>query len=184
MRVTGGELRGRKLKTTPGMTARPTTDKIRQAIFNILMHDIIDSKVLDLFAGSGALGIEALSRGADSAVFIENGRAQAAVIRENLKSLGLEGDILNSDFRSACSLLGETGKTGRKFDIIFADPPYTEFSPTEIIDTVLQYNLLADTGFLIIEHRAGHDKNNGRMKLIKERKFGQTEVSIYVPGKD
>jgi 16S rRNA (guanine(966)-N(2))-methyltransferase RsmD len=181
MRVTGGSLRGRKLKTTPGLDSRPTTDKVRQAIFNILMHDILDADILDLFAGSGALGIEALSRGANSAVFVEKGRAQVAVIKDNLESLDLKAELINTDFKTACGRLSESG---RKFDIIFADPPYADFTPPDIIDAVLQYNLLADSGFLIIEHRAGKKNKDGRMKLIKERKFGQTEVSIYVPGND
>jgi len=181
MRVTGGELKGRKLKNTPGLISRPTTDKTRQSIFNTLMHDILNTDILDLFAGSGALGIEALSRGAKSAVFVENGRQQAAVIRDNLEALGLKGELLNIEFKTACARLAESN---RKFDIIFADPPYSDFSPADIIDTVTQYNLLADTGFLIIEHRAGQEKKSGRMMLIKERKFGQTEVSFYVQGKD
>ncbi len=180
MRVTGGTLRGRKLKTTPGLAARPTTDKLRQSIFTILMHDIIDQDVLDLFAGSGALGIEALSRGAHTAVFVEKGKDQAKIIRENLDSLGLKAELIDCDYEAACASLSDNG---RKFDVIFADPPYADYPPSDIINTVMRYNLLAENGFLIIEHRAGQDKESRRMVLIKSRKFGQTEVSFYAAEK-
>jgi len=176
MRITGGILRGRVLKATPGLKVRPTSDKTRQAIFNILMNDIAGARVLDLFAGSGAMGIEALSHGAEDAVFIEVGRAQVNVIRTNLKTMGLEGEVIAGDYKTSSRALGTAG---RNFDIIFADPPYQDFAPLEIIDTVLQYSLLAPGGLLIIEHKSGQETATERMWLIKQRRFGQTEVSFY-----
>jgi len=177
MRVTGGEFKGRPLKSTPGMTARPTTDKIRQSIFNILMNDIAETDVLDLFAGSGSLGIEALSRGARSAAFVEQGHSQAEAIKRNLKSLGLPRDIIQADYKSGCRKLSEQE---RQFDIILADPPYEKFSPDDIAKVVLQYNLLRIGGFLILEHKSGGKVNNEHFTLLKRKKYGQTEVTFYV----
>ena len=121
MRVTGGTLKGRTLKTIPGLSTRPTTDKIRQSILNTLMNDIEDASVLDIFAGSGALGIEALSRGAALAVFIESGRKQIEIIQYNLKALDLKAGVFECDYIAACRSLQSDD---RKFDLIFADPPY------------------------------------------------------------
>jgi 16S rRNA (guanine(966)-N(2))-methyltransferase RsmD len=176
MRITGGTWSGRPIKATPGMDARPTTDKVRQSIFNILMNDIEGKTVLDLFAGSGALGIEALSRGATKAVFIEIGRAQANAIRGNLCSLGVQAEIIETDFRKGLRQLSEEG---RKFDIIMADPPYAKVTPREVIDAVLQYDLLEGDGFLIIEHISGAVTDDERLTILKKRKYGQTEVTFY-----
>jgi 16S rRNA (guanine966-N2)-methyltransferase len=176
MRVTGGILKGRILKTTPGLSTRPTTDKIRQSIFNILMNDIENAVVLDIFGGSGALGIEALSRGAASSIFIESGRKQVEVIQENLTTLGLKAGVFECDYIAACRTLHTDG---RKFDLIFADPPYEKISPDKVAEIVLRYDLLEHNGLLIIEHKAGQDIKPDAVERLKKRKFGQTEVSFY-----
>lgn len=176
MRVTGGIFGGRKLQTISGRATRPTTDKVRQAIFNVLMHDVEGAKILDIFAGSGALGIDALSRGAKLTVFVESGRAQVNAIKNNLRNLGLAADVLVEDYRTACRHLSESEN---KFDLIFADPPYDEVTPSEIMETVLQYGLLSPDGLLIIEHKRGQAKDSDKMHLLKKRRFGQTEVSFY-----
>jgi 16S rRNA (guanine966-N2)-methyltransferase len=181
MRVTGGIFKGRQLRSAPGNITRPTTDKIRQAIFNILMNDIEGRSVLDLFAGSGALGIEAISRGAESVVFVEIGRRQCAIIRINLENLEMDWPVMELDFRKAGQILA---KRGRKFDVIFADPPYNKFPPLEVVETIRQYDLLAPNGFLIIEHNAGANIDCEHMAIIMNRKFGQTEVTIYVKKKE
>lgn len=177
MRITGGIYKGRMLKTMPGLRTRPTTDKIRQSIFNVLMHDIEGKSVLDLFAGSGALGIEAVSRGGESAVFVESGIKQVSIIKENLNSLGLDAEIIDSDYIVACQLLSDGGK---KFDIVFADPPYKEIMPLEVVKTICQYGLLSSGGLFIIEHKFGQPVETELLKLIKQRKFGQTEVSFFI----
>jgi 16S rRNA (guanine966-N2)-methyltransferase len=177
MRVTGGIYKGRKLKTAPGLTTRPTTDKIRQAIFNILMNDIEETDVLDLFAGSGALGIEAISRGARSVLFVESGRQPILFIKDNLKSLDLKCEILETDYINACRRLQ---KNENRFDLIFADPPYEEISPQQVVDIVVQYNLLRTQGLLIIEHKFRQKTDTDRMELLKKRKFGQTEISFLM----
>lgn len=181
MRITGGIYKGRHLKTTPGLVARPTTDKIRQAICNILMNDLEGKTVLDLFAGSGALGIEMISRGAETAVFVEIGHRQAEAIRGNLRMLELNQLVLELDYQKACRLLSERE---RQFNIIFADPPYNKFLPKDVISAVIQYNLLAPEGFLIIEHNAGADIRSDCMIILMNRKFGQTEVTFYALKKD
>jgi 16S rRNA (guanine966-N2)-methyltransferase len=176
MRVTGGTLKGRLIKTVPGMATRPTTDKIRQSIFNILMNDITEASVLDLFAGSGALGIEALSRGAVSALFIEKGNRQVKMIKNNLASLELTAEVWASDYKTAGHNLRNDN---RKFDLIFADPPYEQVSPDKVVEVVLQYDLLENNGLIIIEHKAGAEVKIDRVVKLKKRKFGQTEVSFY-----
>ncbi len=176
MRVTGGIFRGRTIRSTPGMAARPTTDKVRQSIFNILRNDIEETDFLDLFAGSGSMGIEALSRGANSAVFVESGYHQAECIKGNVHSLDLKPELIKSDYKAACRLLAEAGRT---FDIIFADPPYEKYSLDEIAEIVLQYDLLRPEGFLIIEHIGGQVMKKDLVVLIKRQKYGQTEVSFY-----
>lgn len=177
MRISGGIYKGRILKATPGLDTRPTPDKVRQAIFNVLMHDIEDAIILDLFAGSGALGIEALSRGADTAVFIEQGREQAKVIRENLNMLDIDARVLQVDHKSGCRILYENNE---RFDIVFADPPYKLFSPIDIVNLVTEYSLLAENGFLIIEHKSGRSLETEKLRLVRNKKYGQTEVTIYV----
>lgn len=181
MRVTGGIYGGRPLKAASGMVSRPTTDKVRESIFNILMNDVEGTEVLDIFAGSGALGIEAVSRGAASAIFIEKGFHQAEAIKANLQSLELSLRLIKSDFKAACNLLQDEE---RQFDLIFADPPYDKFSPDNVAEVVAQYNLLRPDGFLIIEHKFGVGMTDSRFKLLKRRKFGQTEVTFYAVSKD
>ncbi len=179
MRISGGKYTGRQLRTLSGFSTRPTTDKVRQSIFNILMHDTEDASVLDLFAGSGALGIEALSRGAKSAAFVDFSGKSAGVIKMNLKSLGLKQDVYEMGWTAACKLFAERDE---KFDLIFADPPYNKVSPKKVIEAVYQYNLLGEKGLLIIEHKAGLEAGDEKMVLLKKRKFGQTEISFYTVG--
>ncbi len=176
MRINGGKYKGRKLKALPDNSIRPTSDKVKQAIFNILMHEITDAVVLDLFSGSGALGIEALSRNAKSVVFVEAGTKQARLIGQNLKLLEIESVILQKKYETACELLSFEKK---QFDLIFADPPYNEIDPNEVVMTVAQYDLLTESGLLIIEHKTGHKFKEKWLRLIKNRKFGQTEISFF-----
>ena len=123
MRVIAGKARRLPLETVPGLETRPTTDRIKETLFNILQPELYDREFLDLFAGSGAIGIEALSRGCRGATFVENSRKAAACIRRNLKKTGLEANarLLETDVLGALSLLEREEKT---FDMIFMDPPY------------------------------------------------------------
>ena len=147
MRVIAGKARRLALKTVPGMETRPTTDRIKETLFNILQPEIPDCRFLDLFSGSGGIGIEALSRGAESAVFVEKNPRACACIRENLTftKLAEHGKLLNMDvFQALRSMEGQSA-----FDCVFMDPPYNQ----DLEKQVLQYlsgSSLADEDTLII----------------------------------
>ena len=143
MRVIAGKARRLNLKTVPGMDTRPTTDRIKETLFNILQPELLDCRFLDLFSGSGGIGIEALSRGASYAVFVEKNPKAAACIRENLTftKLAEDGKLLNMDVLQALRSLEGKGA----FDIIFMDPPYNN----ELERQVLEY--LKDSTVIIVE---------------------------------
>ncbi len=184
MRITGGSFRGRRLTVPPGKEVRPTTDKVRQAIFNILVHEIDDARALDLFAGSGALGIEALSRGAKSAVFIEKHRQPLKALHTNLSNIPLEPRVIEADWLAGIKTLT---LENQQFDLIFADPPYGQITGDSIAEALLgqtsanqapDSTLLAPEGILIIESSAS-DAAVTKMKLLKERIFDTTRISFY-----
>ncbi len=177
MRVIAGSARGRQLKAPKGNeTTRPTTDKVREAIFGALQFEIPQSRVLDLFAGSGAMGIEALSRGADFAVFVDADRAAAALVRENLKELGMQkqAQVLQMDYGSALRSLREP------FDFIFLDPPYHARLYQPAIEAVIELGLLAPGGKIVAEHE--EDAVFDRRYVQKEKKYGRTRVSFLSIG--
>ncbi len=184
MRITGGSFRGRRLAVPTGKEVRPTTDKVRQAMFNILVHEIPDARTLDLFAGSGALGIEALSRGAKSAVFIEKHRQPLQSLHSNLSNIPLEPRVIEADWQAGIKTLA---LENQQFDLIFADPPYGLLSGDTIVEALigdtstnraLDSTLLAPEGILIIESSAS-DEAVTKMKLLKERIFDTTKISFY-----
>lgn len=178
MRVTGGEYRGRKLKAPAGLDVRPTTDKIRQAIFNILAHETPGARVLDLFCGCGSLGIEALSRGAESVVFVDEANKSLQSLRGNLAELSLEAEILALDWKVALRRLSESGRT---FDLIFADPPYGRIAAKTIVAGLTPNgaaSLLAPDGIFIMESEI-EAQPAGELRVLKERKFGQTKITFY-----
>lgn len=177
IRVAGGYLRGHILKTLPGQATRPTTARVREAIFSILQHDIADTDVLDLFAGSGALAIEAVSRGASSAVLIEKSPKAAAVIRHNLQKCDLDLRLMVVDYLKGMEILGQEGQ---KFDLVFADPPYGRITPDEIGRLLVKFSLLKEGGFLIMEHAGKFRPDPDR--VIKTRRFGDSAISILSYG--
>lgn len=180
MRVTGGTLKGRQLTAPAGQHVRPTIDKVREAVFNILAHEVPGAAVLDLFAGAGTLGIEALSRGAESAVFVENASAATRVLLKNLDQLQLEALTLQMDWSAALKRLAENRQ---RFDLIFADPPYQKFTPAQIADAVAESRLLAPNGILIIETDAKADADLS-LPVLKRRSFGQTQLIFCSAGSD
>ena len=149
MRVIAGRARRLKLLTPPGMDTRPTTDRTKETLFNILQPQIGGARFLDLFSGSGAIGIEALSRGAAFAVFVEKDRAAAECIRKNLAftRLGESGQILRRDVMGALRAL----EGGPAFDIIFMDPPYGRKLEEQVLRYLAQSSLLAEDGAVIVE---------------------------------
>ncbi|MEG1096411.1 MAG: 16S rRNA (guanine(966)-N(2))-methyltransferase RsmD [Clostridiales bacterium] len=175
MRIIGGEHKGRRLKTLGGDNTRPTLDKVREAVFNAL-YDVSDTRVLDLFGGSGAMALEALSRGANSAVIVDNNKAAINIIKENVKELGYEAkvDLRFSEFQRA-TLKNE------KFDLIFADPPYGEGLLTEAINMVAKLNLLSAHGMIVAETGGGNPEFpiTPNLNLLKKKQYGTTKILYY-----
>ena len=147
MRVITGAARGRRLKELEGYETRPTTDRVKEGIFNIIQFDIEGRKALDLFAGTGQLGIEALSRGAASAMFVEQRRDAAALVKDNLKVTGL-GENARVICGEAMAFLSSTKE---KFDLIFVDPPYAANLWENTIKTIYQFDILSNHGIIICE---------------------------------
>lgn len=150
MRVIAGSARRLLLKTVDGMDTRPTQDRIKETLFNMINNDLYGASFLDLFAGSGGIGIEALSRGAKEAVFIDNGSRQIACIRDNLKTTRLEEKalVLNSDVISGLRLLERNGK---KFDIVFMDPPYNHDLEKQVMESLTNSCLIGEETLFIVE---------------------------------
>lgn len=149
MRVIAGKARRIQLKTVEGLDTRPTTDRIKETLFNMIAHGLCDSSFLDLFAGSGAIGIEALSRGAKDAVFVEKNPKAVVCIKDNLKNTGFtsQAEVLSMDVRNALSLI----EGRRKFDYVFMDPPYDHLLEKEILTNLAKSNLLNDGALIIVE---------------------------------
>ncbi|MBQ3584867.1 MAG: 16S rRNA (guanine(966)-N(2))-methyltransferase RsmD [Lachnospiraceae bacterium] len=150
MRVIAGSARRLQLKTVKNMDTRPTTDRIKETLFNMIQDDIPSSRFLDLFSGSGAIGIEALSRGADHAVFVENNKAAAACIRDNLAFTRLadQAVVMESNAITAISML-ESKK--EFFDIIFMDPPYEKELEKEVLERLVHSPILDENTLIIVE---------------------------------
>jgi 16S rRNA (guanine966-N2)-methyltransferase len=183
MRIVGGSLGGRVLRAPAGAATRPTSEKVREAVFGILGHiagPIDGTHVLDLFAGSGALGIEALSRGATHATFVDFGKAPLAAIRGNLRELGLEGraTVVGSD-----GVVAAARPAMRPFDLVFVDPPYASDLATRAILALPPANLTVDAT-IVIEHDRRHAPPDSLGSLLRtdQRRYGDTLVSFYQRG--
>lgn len=176
MRITGGESRGRLVQSPDGLDVRPTASKIRQAIFNILHERVVQARFLDLFAGTGLMGIEGMSRGADSLVAVEQNRQMVKAIELSLKTLGYEGEVICADYQRAMATLPPA-----KFDIIFADPPYKTNLPTAVVEAVERYDLLDLDGVLVVEHARGYkfSENQQLLKQFDCREYGQSAISFF-----
>ncbi len=163
MRVISGQARGHKLKTPEGMNTRPTTDKIKESLFNMISEDIYDSDFLDLFCGSGQIGIEALSRGAKSAVFVDKSHICKEITKSNLIFTKLinKAEVYKQDYALAISGLSEKGK---KFDIIFIDPPYEGGFNESVLAKIYEADLLKPDGFIILEKSSEIEINLDEIK--------------------
>jgi 16S rRNA (guanine966-N2)-methyltransferase len=178
MRIVGGEFRGRALATPHSNAIRPTTDRTRESVFNVLMHRFADrlqgARTLDLFAGTGALGLEALSRGAAFAVFIEQSAEGRGLIRSNVESFGLTGRT--KIFRRDATALGEAGTLG-KFELVFADPPYGKGFGERALRSAVDGGWLAPNALCVIEEAAGAAFEPGpQFRMIEQRAYGETVV--------
>lgn len=178
LKITGGQLRGRSIDSPSGMKVRPTGSKIRQALFNILAGRVHEARVLDLFGGTGLMGIEALSRGAADLTTIEIERKLATNILNAFEKLSFENArVMQGDVREK---LGEL--KGNKFDIIFADPPYQSPFAKIAINLVDRYELLSPDGVMIVEHSIDTRipmPEKVSLRLTSERVYGQTCLSFF-----
>ena len=172
MRIIAGKHRGRILSAIRGGEIRPTPDRVKESLFQILSERIAGARVLDLFAGSGALGLECLSRGAGEVVFNDCSRDSLAVLEKNLRLTKERARVVCLDFRSC--LKGEEGK----FDLIFCDPPYREEFLGEILSLVKEQNLLRENGLVIYESERNEVGADGWTRA-DFRKYGRTAVSIW-----
>lgn len=177
MRVIAGSLKGRKLRSPADDSVRPTSDKVKEAVFSMLMPYLSDSIVIDLFAGSGGLGLEALSRGAKRAYFVDKDRRSIALVRDNVKHCGVEDQsvIMCSDHASAINRIHE------KADIVFLDPPYNAGLMTDCIKLLSASGTVPEGGLLIAEHSRDEvlPEQIAGFVMIKEKRYGKTIVSVY-----
>lgn len=186
MKITGGEFRGRPLQTPKSTRTRPTQSRLREALFSSLQTRLPEANVLDLFAGSGALAIEALSRGAAKATLVESAAPAIRAIRANLRALRLEGKAtLIPKKIEALLKAGSNLEKHAPFDIILADPPYASGWETRLLEQAPWQTLLAEDGVLAIEWGSQHAKKNelpeSPMHLVKvrEKSYGETVLTTY-----
>lgn len=173
-RVIAGKAKGRMLKTVKCIEVRPTLDKIKGSIFNMLGDKVVESDVLDLFSGTGALGIEALSRGAGRAVFIDDDIRCIKIIKENLYGTGLDGEVIKGDvFKSI-------GRMGGSFDIVFADPPYNKNLAKILLLQLDKCNIIKNSSLIIVEHSKREVVEiPAGWREIKKKRYGDTVVSVF-----
>lgn len=175
MRIVGGTFKGRRLAPVKGLHTRPTSDKVREAVFNILPRGFPFRTVLDLFAGTGAMGLEALSRGAEEAAFVDSDAAAIAVIRKNLELCGAQGRVIKKD---ALAALKEFSRKGESFDLIIIDPPYSSELAIEALKAIDQGGILSPGGIIVAEagKRAPIEVALPSLEAFDERRYGDTMV--------
>ncbi|SOC37938.1 16S rRNA (guanine(966)-N(2))-methyltransferase RsmD [Salinicoccus kekensis] len=173
MRVISGSYKGRKIHTLSHNDTRPTTDKVRENIFNIL--GTVEGDVLDLFAGSGALGIEAISRGADSCIFIDGAKDAVKILKENTEGIEEDIEIYRNDYRRALKALT---KRGRTFDLIFLDPPYRKNIVTHALSAIKGAGLLNAGGRIVVETGRDEQFEHAGFDNIREVNYGTVKVTI------
>ena len=178
MRIIAGEFRGRRLKSPPDYSVRPTSDKVKEAVFSIILPYFTDKTVvMDVFAGSGNLGLEALSRGAVKAYFSDVSRDSLKLVKDNVAICKAQDRsvLLNADFRSAIARVKE------KVDFYFLDPPYAEGYLLDALDTILDNGSLSPNGMIVCEHDI-HDKlpeEYRDLECFRSRRYGKTGLTIY-----
>ena len=180
MKITSGKYKYRKLELPRGI--RPTTEKVREAILSMAGPWIEGAAVMDMFAGSGALGLEALSRGAEHCYFCESARSNSKVLISNIEECGAgaESTVYNSDYQAAIS---ELGSLGIKLDVVFMDPPYDELDYYEKAMSLLQENELLDEGSLVIAEHLYDNKLSdtyGNLHRSREKRYGSIGVDVYI----
>ena len=179
MRVISGEKRGARLESLPGDDTRPTTDRVKESLFNIIQFSVRGAKVLDLFGGCGGLGLEALSRGADSALFTDANPDAVKIINSNIKKLGFEdrSRVINGDFKLAL-------KGDAKYDLIFIDPPYASDFIEEALALISQNNVLTDDGIIVCETTKDKQLDVKTFNIRKQVCYGITKLVFLEVGVD
>jgi len=193
LRIIGGTAKGRRLQTPPkssagpsgGLLIRPTSDRAREALFSIIGNEVEEAAVLDLFAGTGALGLEALSRGAQSAVFVDKNFQSTDLIKKNIELCGFSDKtfIIKRDLAKSLSSL-EILLPGKKFSIIFIDPPYRKALCLKILKELSSGNILVSSGLVVAEDNSGNElpESIGSLVLFDRRKYGDTGFWLYRAG--
>ena len=183
MRIVAGIARGRRLRAPKGRLVRPTADRVKEAVFSILesRQGCAGRSILDLFAGAGTLGIEALSRGASEAVFVEPSRAAADAIHANLEATGLVGEVLEMPADRAIKRLAGSG---RRFGGVFIDPPYGEGWIARTLDALAAADLVTGGGWIVVEHGRSEPPAVEIGGLVQEltRRYGDTHIALYRAG--
>jgi len=178
MRITTGSVKGMNLKSVPGLDTRPTSDKVKQSLFNTIQFDIEGRRVLDLFAGTGQLGIEALSRGAAEAVFVDNSPAALAVIRENVGKAGFSdrSKIIRSDYKA---FLQSAQK--ESFHLVFIDPPYRPGFINRVLSFIQTFDIVKENGIIVCESASSEKAADGpgNLRLIKSARYGASALAFY-----
>ena len=180
MRVIGGAARGRRLKVPKGQAVRPTAGRVKESLFNILPRDFSGKRVLDLFAGTGNLSIEALSRGADHALLVDASARSAATIKSNLSGLGLaaQSAVWVAPVARSVRVLA---RRKERFDFIFLDPPYEQGQAGRSLELIARCQLLRPAGTLVVEHssRESVKPHYDSLQLHDQRRYGDTLLSFY-----
>ena len=178
MRIISGTARGRTIVAPAGDRTRPTQDKVRESLFNIIRWDVMDARVLDLFAGTGALSLESLSRGAQSAVLVDTDRAACEAIRKNIAACRMEDKarLIVRDYRQAMDQLAREGEV---FDVVFLDPPYRMENTGEMCAALYEKGLLAKEFLLVVEHKRGlAPLVDERFEAFDQRDYGDTQITF------
>ncbi len=177
MRVIAGTARGTRLKTPDGMLTRPTADRVKEAVFSVVQFELPGSRFLDLFGGSGQMGIEALSRGAASAVFVDGRREACGLIRENLRLTRMQerAQVVQADY------LAYLDRCRERFDLIFLDPPYAEVFLENALKKISEIDILSDRGIIICERPADKplDLELPGLRRGKDYRYGKTWVTLF-----
>jgi 16S rRNA (guanine966-N2)-methyltransferase len=183
MKVLAGALKGRRLETPRGTTTRPTADQVRIALMDTLTPRLPGARVLDLFAGAGGVGLEALSRGAAHATFVERDTRAVAALRANVETLGVaaQARVERADVRVALERLA---REEARFDIVFLDPPYEDDTVTPTLERLGAFALLAADGVVIAQHltKRAPPAENGRLSAFRTRRFGETTLTFFRTG--
>ncbi|MCC8169074.1 MAG: 16S rRNA (guanine(966)-N(2))-methyltransferase RsmD [Oscillospiraceae bacterium] len=176
MRIISGIRYGHKLIEFKGDDIRPTTDRVKESVFNIIQSHVIDADVLDMFSGSGALSFEAISRGANRAVCIDKDKRSVEVIRKNAQDL---------DFTDKCEIINAScfdymARTDEKFDIIFLDPPYNKGFIEPVLEGIVENELLRDGGIVVLESdNTDYHREIRGLELLKQHRYGRTYITVY-----